>query len=275
MVCYSDKTPFRTDERQIGLAYGAHFGLAWCMADPITLFHISDLHFGAEDHAALAWFAAEVTVQRPDWIICTGDLTMRGTQREFAAAAAWLGALAVPVSVEPGNHDMPYYWEMFSRLRRPFARFEVLRAAVHRAVDLPDVRLVSLPTVVPAQARLNWSKGRVTQAALATAVDGLAGFAGLRLVACHHPLVDADTQGKGSTRGGKAALKALAVGGADAVLSGHVHDPFDLLHDTGGGPIRLIGAGTLSERLRVTKPSFNVLTWTAKDSLRVDVRGMG
>ena len=40
----------------------------------------------------------------------------------------------------------------------------------------------------------------------------MAGKNGLRLVACHHPLVDAQPQGKGSTRGGKAALAALAAG---------------------------------------------------------------
>jgi hypothetical protein len=41
------------------------------------------------------------------------------------------------------------------------------------------------------------------------------------------------------------------------VLSGHVHDPFDILEDTPAGPVRMIGAGTLSQRLRSTPPSFN------------------
>ncbi len=242
------------------------------MSDTITLFHMSDLHFGAEDRAALAWFAAEVAGQRPDWIICTGDLTMRGTTSEFAAAAQWLKALAAPVSVEPGNHDMPYYWEMVTRLRRPFARFDVLRHAVHHAVDLPNVRVVSLPTVAPIQPRLNWSKGRVTKAGVAKAADALAGFTGLRLVVGHHPLVDADTEGRGSTQGGRVALATLAAAGADAVLSGHVHDAFDMALDTDGGPIRLIGAGTLSQRLRATSPSFNVLRWSAEDGLHMEVR---
>jgi 3',5'-cyclic AMP phosphodiesterase CpdA len=60
-------------------------------------------------------------------VICTGDLTMRGTVREFDAAARWLSALHAPVSVEPGNHDMPYYWEMWTRMRRPFDRFRARR----------------------------------------------------------------------------------------------------------------------------------------------------
>ena len=227
-----------------------------------TLFHISDIHFGSEDADALAWFANEVTTHRPDAIICTGDLTMRGTHREFAAAARWLGGLAAPVSVEPGNHDMPYYWDMLTRLRRPFARYGKLAAAVHRDLAVEGVTLVSLPTVAPAQWRLNWSKGRVNGGQLTSALArlGAARGAGLRLVACHHPLVDADTRGKGSTRGGHAALARLAAAGADAVLSGHVHDPFVMVVEAGGRPIRLIGAGTLSDRLRDTPPCYNVLS---------------
>ena len=241
---------------------------------PCTLFHVSDLHFGAEDTGALAWFAAEVAAQRPDAIICTGDLTMRGTRAEFAEAARWLGSLAVPVSLEPGNHDMPYYWELLTRLRRPFVRYGELARAVHRDLDVAGVTLVSLPTVAPAQWRLNWSKGRVDGAQLTDALARLesAKGAGLRLVACHHPLVDADTHGKGSTRGGKAALARLAAAGADAVLSGHVHDPFDRTLDAGGRDIRLIGAGSLSERLRDTPPSYNRLEWSASTGLKVKVR---
>lgn len=246
----------------------------------ITLFHVSDLHFGAEDPAALAWFAEAVARERPDAVVCTGDITQRGTVAEFAAAARWLGglgALGVPVSVEPGNHDMPYYWEMGERLRRPYARFEVLRAAVHHELDLPGLTLVPLRTIAPAQWRLNWSKGCVRRAALGAALAVLkrpGAGAGLRLVACHHPLVNAQMLGSGMTRGGKAALAALAAAGADGVLTGHVHDPFDIMRETAAGPIRMIGAGTLSQRRRRTAPSYNRLVWRAETGLRVDVRVM-
>lgn len=237
-----------------------------------TLFHISDIHFGAQDTHALDWFARSVREQRPDAVICTGDLTMRGTPREFEAAVAWLSALEAPVSIEPGNHDMPYYWEMWHRLRRPFDRFQAARAKAQKDVQVPGVAVVSLSTIVPAQWRLNWSKGRVTQPVLARALQDLnAAPAGLKLVACHHPLIDADTHGSGQTRGGKAALAQLAAAGADAVLSGHVHDPFDMTIDAGGRPIRIIGAGTLSERVRATPPSYNRLDWNADDGLRVQV----
>src|SRR3546814_10736633 len=63
------------------------------------LFHISDLHFGLEDRAALGWFADCVRAERPDAVLITGDLTMRARSREFAAACDWIGALDVPVKI--------------------------------------------------------------------------------------------------------------------------------------------------------------------------------
>jgi 3',5'-cyclic AMP phosphodiesterase CpdA len=229
------------------------------MTGPTRLFHVSDLHFGQEDRAALDWFAAEVARERPAGVICTGDLTMRGTAREFARAAEWLGALDVPVSIEPGNHDVPYYWYPLHRMFRPYARFHALRDAVGARIETPDFAVVPLKTIARAQFRLNWSKGRVSAADLAATLAGLAGQSGkaLRLVACHHPLVDAGTKSSGSSRGGRRALEALAAAGADAVLSGHVHDAFDLEVAAGGRLIRIIGAGTLSQRLRATPPSYN------------------
>jgi 3',5'-cyclic AMP phosphodiesterase CpdA len=242
-----------------------------------TLFHISDIHFGAQDQGALDRFAQAVGDERPDAVICTGDITMRGTVREFEAAARWLSALQAPVTVEPGNHDMPYYWEMWSRLRRPFARFQNAYAASYRDPQVRGVAIISMSTIVPAQWRLNWSKGRVTAPVLTRALHDLeaAQSAGLRLVACHHPLVDADTHGTGSTRGGRAALARLAAAGAHAVLSGHVHDPFDREIDAGGRPIRIIGAGTLSERTRATPPSYNRLDWSEGEGLQVRIVTMG
>jgi hypothetical protein len=86
-----------------------------------------------------------------------------------------------------------------------------LCARGHSDLPLVDVMLVSLPTVTPAQWRINWSKGHVKQPALTAALRKLEGAQGLKLAACHHPLVDADTHGTGSTRGGR---RRLALAGA-------------------------------------------------------------
>lgn len=237
------------------------------MAATTVLYHVSDLHFGYEDREALAWFLADVERERPAAVICTGDLTMRGSAREFALAQDWLARMPVPLTLEPGNHDVPYYHHMLRRLTRPYARYHALEAAVETALDLADIAVVPLKTVARAQFRLNWSKGRIGAQALDAALQGLGAGAGkaLRLVAAHHPLIEADPAAAASTRGGKAALAALVRAGAHAVLTGHVHDAFDRTLDVEGRPVRLIGAGTLSQRLRSTPPSYNRLEW-GKDS---------
>ena len=226
---------------------------------PLRLFHVSDLHFGREDPAAVDSFARIVREERPDAVICTGDLTMRARSAEYAAATAWLKNLGVPVTIEPGNHDLPYY-NPIARLLDPYRRYRRVEAAIERPLDLPGVVVVPLKTTARFQwRRLSW--GRVSRSELPVAIAALqAKPAGaIALVACHHPLIRTNFEGHGDTHGGKAALEALAAAGADAVLSGHVHDAFDVSWEGGLRPVRLIGAGTLSDRIRTTRPSFNEL----------------
>ncbi|ENY82080.1 MULTISPECIES: metallophosphoesterase family protein [Sphingopyxis] len=226
----------------------------------MRLFHISDLHFGLEDRDALAWFRECVRREQPDAVLITGDLTMRARSREFAAACDWIMALDLPVTVEVGNHDLPYF-NPVARFLHPYRRIRRIEALVERELDFRNLAVVPLKTTARAQWRLDWSKGWVTRKALArtlAAIDALPRGTQV-LVTAHHPLVEAGTKGRALTRGGAAALAALADRGVAAVLTGHVHDAFDLIADTPAGPIRMIGAGTLSRRIRSTPPSFNEL----------------
>jgi len=240
-----------------------------------TIFHVSDLHFGREDRNALDWFANAVHRDRPDALVITGDLTFRARSTEFEAAGEWLDQFKLPISIEPGNHDLPYF-NPFKRLFSPYARIRRLEARIEDKIDVPDAEIVPLRTTSRAQLRFNWSKGIVRSESLDSAVSRLASLPASRLgiVACHHPLIDIGELGTdGRTTGGKRALTALARAGAAAVLSGHVHDPFD--HDFPAGPrnVRLIGAGTLSERTRQTRPSYNRIE-IAEGALDVEVRAM-
>ena len=226
--------------------------------DSITLFHLSDIHFGCEDAAALRWVERCIAEERPDAVAITGDLTMRARSGELRAACDWINALDVPVTVEIGNHDLPHYY-LIERYRDPYRRFRAIASLIEREIDFPDLAIVPLNTAPCAQWRLNWSKGCVTRPALEqtlAAIDALPD--GTRvLVTAHHPLVEVGTDGTALTRRGGEALEELARRKVLAVLSGHVHDPFDLAEQTQEGPVRMIGAGTLSRRLRTTPPSFN------------------
>ncbi|SFR97446.1 metallophosphoesterase family protein [Sphingomonas jatrophae] len=224
----------------------------------IRLFHVSDIHFGAEDREALDWFARQTRAERPDAVIVTGDLTMRARSREFAAAGEWLRTLERPVTVEVGNHDLPYF-NPLARFAAPYRRYEAVERAIETPLEIEGVAVVPLRTTARFQWRLNWSKGRVSGGALARSLKlvGAVPAGDMVLVAAHHPLIEAGTKSSAHTHGGVEALAALARAGVAAVLTGHVHDPFDIAHPVEGRTIRLIGAGTLSERVRRSPPSFN------------------
>lgn len=227
------------------------------------LFHISDVHFGVEDRIALDAVARAVAEERPDALVCTGDLTQRAKHSEYARAAEWFAALGVPVVLEPGNHDMPYYnpWERFTD---PFRRYNRLRAAVGGSFASEDVVLVPLLTTVRAQTRFPWSDGVIKPPALADTLARLAALEGdprTIIVTAHHPLLGKEDGRPNPTIGGDAAFAAIAAAGAHAVMSGHVHVPFDEVRERGGKAMRMIGAGTLSTRLRHGAPaSWRVIT---------------
>ncbi|MEA3641220.1 MAG: metallophosphoesterase [Lamprobacter sp.] len=244
------------------------------MPDPCLLFHLSDIHFGLEDNRALDWVKQEIAEKRPDAVAITGDLTMRARQHEFDAACAWIRSLEASVTVEVGNHDLPYF-NPIQRFFDPYRRIRAIADKVEVEIDLPGLAIVPLKTVARWQPRPNWSKGWVTEAALERCLSRLDALPeGTRaLVTAHHPLREAGTKGTALTRHGQKAMTELAKRKVLAVLSGHVHDAFDLTQETAQGSVRMIGAGTLSRRLRSTPPSFNELRWDG-EQLAVSVRNL-
>ncbi|MGF7154068.1 metallophosphoesterase family protein [Novosphingobium gossypii] len=226
---------------------------------PLRLFHLSDIHFGLEDTRALAWAVECIEREKPHAVAITGDLTMRARHPEFRAACEWITALDVPVTVEVGNHDIPYF-NLYQRFFDPYKRFKAIEKMVETQLDLPNLAIVPLRTTTRAQwQRFPWSNGWVTDHALKqtlAAIDELP--EGTRvLVACHHPLTERRADGKLLTINGTRTMEVLAGRKVMGVLSGHVHDPFDITAETAAGPLRMIGAGTLSKRIRSTPPSFN------------------
>lgn len=227
-----------------------------------VLFHVSDTHFGVEDRAAMAWFEDAAHAERPDAIVCTGDLTQRATHKQYAVAADWFSRLGAPVMLQPGNHDMPYY-NLWERFRRPYARFGVLESAVGAQLALEHALIIPFDTNVPAQMRWPWSDGVVTRKKLDAALALLRDVREdprPKIIACHHPLLPESDGMKNPTIRGEMAFSELAAAGATTVLTGHVHFPFDQIRSRDNLALRMIGAGTLSTRLRKgAPPSYNVV----------------
>lgn len=239
------------------------------------MFHISDVHFGVEDRLALDAVERAIREERPDALVCTGDLTQRAKHSEYRAAAEWFASLGVPVVLEPGNHDMPYY-NLIERFTDPYRRFRQLDRQVGSAFETEDVVLVSLKSTVRAQPRFPWSDGIVTRSALRQTLDRLAVLKDdprHLVITVHHPLLGPASAAHNPTICGDRAFAAIAASGASAVLSGHVHRPFDELRSSGDHAMRMIGAGTLSTRLRHgAPPSYRVIECTRGGEITSELR---
>jgi 3',5'-cyclic AMP phosphodiesterase CpdA len=233
---------------------------------PVRLLHLSDIHFGAEDREALIaveQFAAHV---KPDAIIVAGDITQRGRRSEFEAARKWFDSLGAPIIAAPGNHDTPVY-HLPARMIAPFDRYSRYMAGLDIVGRLAEfggglVRVSAINTARGFQGRMNWADGVIDLDDLEDALDRLSkGPAGAwRLLICHHPLDQPElARISVETKRGGEALRRCAAAKVDAIITGHIHDAFTVQAPGVRRPMVQMGSGTLSTRLRSTRPSFCVI----------------
>ena len=235
--------------------------------------HFSDVHFGAENKPAVAAALAYAQNAKPDLVLVSGDITQAGRRREFEAAARWLEAMPEPVFVIPGNHDTPY-WDLIARLAWPWRRYEGLigHPAVDHQFQTERLAVRGVNTARAAQMRWNWSKGQIDLDQTRRAARALseAPAKALRIIACHHPLIEMEgTPMTGDVRCGDAAAEIFAAAGVDLVVTGHVHVPFALEIPVGDHRSHAVGAGTLSRRLRGSPAGFNQIDWDERE-IRID-----
>ena len=226
----------------------------------LRIAHLSDIHFGGENVAAVVAAGDYIRAGGFDLTIVSGDLTQFGEVVEFRAAALWLASLPQPRFVAPGNHDAPYLaWA--ERLFTPFRRFErhigPAEAPTWRG---PGLAVRGVNTARGAQPRLNWSKGQISRRQARAAADWLAQQSGARIVVVHHPLIEM-VGGPMTARvwGGPRAARVFTMAGVDLVLSGHIHAPFTWAYPDGDGLTWAVGAGTRSQRERGVPAGFNMV----------------
>lgn len=229
----------------------------------IRLLHITDIHFGGEDEVAANAVVAYAREASPVLTVVTGDITLNGRPREFEAAARWLERLPSPRIVTPGNHDTPYL-NIPLRAFVPFDRYRrYIGPTDGCGLDLPGLSIRAINTARGGQPRLDWSKGAIQLDAVDRAMAQMTAGdpRALRIVACHHPLIEAvGAPVTGGVHRGHLAAERLAALGCDLILTGHVHNPFAVPLPFGDERTYAVGAGTLSVRLRGTPASFNEIT---------------
>jgi len=226
----------------------------------IRIAHLSDIHFGCENAAALEAARDYLDEWRPDLVAVTGDITQTGKIGEFAAARDWLAGIPGSVLRTPGNHDTPY-WSPIGRLCwafRDYRRF--IGPESFEGVRTSGLQAIAFNTARGVQPRLNWSKGQARRADAARVCRWLSKGQGLKVAICHHPLMEV-TGGPmtGRVWGGVEASRILVEGGVDLILTGHVHSPFGHPLPFGDHRTYAVGASTLSQRERGVPAGFSVI----------------
>ncbi|CAN5411000.1 metallophosphoesterase [soil metagenome] len=235
------------------------------MSPPLKLVQVSDIHFGGEHKAAVEAAVVRIHAERPDLVIAAGDLTKDGKSAEFDAAQAWLDRLPRPRLVTPGNHDTPFVGprEILNRIFAPWRRYEErFGERMNGEWDDPRATIVTLNSARAFQLRLNWSKGAVSRRQIREVCADLRDAApdALKIVVCHHPLIEMlGGPMTAKVRGGMTAAQAFSQAGVDLVLTGHIHAPFVHPYPFADGCTQAVGSGTLSVRERGVPPGFNVI----------------
>jgi len=227
-----------------------------------VLLHISDTHFGTEQPLVVEAVVALAARQRPDVVVLSGDITQRARPSQFRAARSFADRLQAPVLAIPGNHDIALL-DLWSRLRRPYARF-----AATFGTDLEPVHATPDWLVIGVNTTRAWRHrhGEVSVAQIDRVARLLrtADTDQLRVVVVHQPMAVPDARERiHLLRRHGQALKVWSEAGADLVLGGHIHLPYTLTLSEWARRLWVVQAGTaVSSRTRPGVPnSVNILRW--------------
>jgi 3',5'-cyclic AMP phosphodiesterase CpdA len=224
--------------------------------------HLSDLHFGTEQGAVVEQLAESLAAFAPHLVIVTGDLTQRARVVEFERARRFLDGLPAPHVVVPGNHDIAPVFQPLQRLAAPYRRY---RRYIARELDVQwqddELLVLGLSSVQP----WRWQEGTVSARQIAWIQEMARRHPRpLRLVAAHHPLVEAQSPRQARrVRRHDALFRALEAAGVAACLSGHLHQSFSGLAvrapDQRGSVLAIHASTATSSRLRGHANAYNQL----------------
>ncbi len=220
--------------------------------------HLSDLHFGTEQLPVVDALLALIHRLRPDAVLIGGDITQRARTSQFRRAAEFVRLLGCPALCVPGNHDIPLY-NLWGRFLNPYGQYRRWMGDDLEPVwQNPFFMVVGVNTTHPRRHKNGVvSKQQIAQVSstLAAATPGQ-----VRIVMAHHPVRAVVPSDHANLLIGRdQAVPAWLDAGADIILGGHIHLPYQL--PVQGSPPRqrsgwVVQAGTaVSHRLRGNVPN--------------------
>jgi 3',5'-cyclic AMP phosphodiesterase CpdA len=238
---------------------------------PVTIIHLSDLHFGGyadlQQIEALEEFLPSIGATA---IVVSGDLSQRARHGEFQAAHVFLYRLRMhtPALVVPGNHDIEWWRSPLGLMgeKRKYAKYLKYYRELRPVMEIPGAIMagalssygVAFGSItsnlrdLAVKGHLPRSEIKRVQKIFAAAGPGLA-----RVLVLHHNVLAGGTGRMGLARW-RSAHKRLLGTGADVILCGHDH------HEGAGqieGSVAVSTSGTHSYRQRGGRPSvFNLVT---------------
>jgi len=191
--------------------------------------HVSDIHFGKiNNELVVPALVDEVNGGGFDAVVISGDLTQRAREREFRPAVEMLEAMAPPIVVIPGNHDIPPWWRPVDRLTDhggPFREWISDDPTPSLVVKSEGGERLSVFGLDSSHG-LAIAGGRIRP----SHIDVMADFFGeqppdaFRVLTVHHPLKMLRAIGPHDVaRGARRTLRRAGERRVDLILSGHVH----------------------------------------------------
>lgn len=237
--------------------------------------HLSDLHFGTETPAVIAELRHSVTDFAPDLVVVTGDLTQRARASQFRSAKAFLDSLEAPKLIVPGNHDIAPLYQPLRRLLQPYARYHhFITRDLDGAYYDDELLVLALSSVQP----FRWKEGTISSRQLGWITEYAQRFPNqLRILAAHHPLVEAATERRTRRlRKHGALMSVLDTADIAVCLSGHLHRSYSGLAvtplDEAGSVLAVHASTATSTRLRGHENAYNQLVL---DGVRLRVDAVG
>ena len=247
----------------------------------LTVFHVSDLHFGRPTVPEQIEAIEQIIQERQfDVVAISGDLSQRAQSGEFQRAQAFIRD-ANKVSktiVVPGNHDV-VWWKAPLGVGDKKNIYENYRAYVSE--DLEPVLRVPGGTFVGLNSAqgvtrhtLTWRLrdisiiGAIRKSQIERAREEFNGSPpdDARVIVMHHNPVKGELSNRHGLKDTRKVLGAFAQMGVDLVLCGHDHqEAVHFIEHTQKGTV-ISTAGTVSSRSRGGRPaSANVITIRGDD----------